>query len=75
MAVSKYDYLDMDHVIDQYVNHKKTVTQITQELGLDGGSSWFLRERLKRAGISIRKSGTLKAIDLTGRKIGKLTVF
>lgn len=73
MANKKYDHVDIEYVVDQYTNHKRTSVELAAELGM---SDWWIRDRLSKENILIRKQGGgLTTIDLTGQIFGSHTVL
>ncbi len=73
MAKKKYDHVDIEYVVDQYINHKRTSVELAEELGV---SDWWIRDRLIKEKISIRpQGGGLTTIDLTGQRFGNYTVM
>lgn len=73
MANKKYEHIDINYIIDQYVNHNRPSTELALELNV---SDWWIRDRLNKKNIPIRRQGGgLNTIDLTGQKFGNYTVL
>lgn len=68
----KHTHIEDSFLIEEYCNKLRPSTDIAREVG---ASDWWVRDRLKKIGVKIRRQGgALQTVDISNRRFGKYVV-
>lgn len=69
----KHTHIDENLLIEEYCTKNRPSTDIARDFNV---SDWWVRDKLKRLGVKIRKQGGgLKTVDISNQRFGKYIVI